>query len=96
MSWPELQNTCFNNQVLWCYTYADLPHAVMSATHAPNEESVLFAEYESFWRNHQTWLKTAGYILRPQYCPEWVPSWLTGSKRWVAEDTAYPAQCRVC
>ncbi|KAF8975364.1 hypothetical protein BDQ17DRAFT_1385581 [Cyathus striatus] len=32
------------------------------------------AEYETFWRIHQTWLKTAGYIMRPRY---WVPSWLT-------------------
>ncbi|KAF9005485.1 kinase-like domain-containing protein [Cyathus striatus] len=57
------------------------------------EESAQYAEYETFWRDHQTWLKTAGYILRPRYYPEWVPSWLTddpNKRRLVTEDSAIP------
>ncbi|CAL1706283.1 unnamed protein product [Somion occarium] len=30
---------------------------------------------ETFWRDHYIWLKEQGYLLRPRYCPDWVPSW---------------------
>ncbi|KAJ7162129.1 hypothetical protein C8R46DRAFT_1000083 [Mycena filopes] len=30
---------------------------------------------EIYWRDHQPWLKECGYILRPRYQPDWVPSW---------------------
>lgn len=33
------------------------------------------AELELFWRDHQKWLAEKGYMLRPRYRPEWVPSW---------------------
>ena len=29
---------------------------------------------EYFWRDHQPWLQTQGYMLRPRYHPDWVPS----------------------
>lgn len=32
-------------------------------------------EYEVFWRDHYVWLKQTGYLLRPRYNPEWIPSW---------------------
>ena len=35
---------------------------------------------ERYWRRHQKWLEKSGYMLRPRYKPEWVPSW-TGTKR---------------
>ncbi|KZT21803.1 hypothetical protein NEOLEDRAFT_1164410 [Neolentinus lepideus HHB14362 ss-1] len=31
--------------------------------------------YEIFWRDHQQWLSTRGYMLRSRYMPDWVPSW---------------------
>lgn len=30
---------------------------------------------EIFWRDHQKWLEGQGYMLRPRYHPNWVPSW---------------------
>ncbi|KAJ7709015.1 hypothetical protein B0H17DRAFT_1156000 [Mycena rosella] len=30
---------------------------------------------EIFWLNHQQWLQTCGYMLRPQFHPGWTPSW---------------------
>lgn len=30
---------------------------------------------ELFWRDHYNWLKECGYVLRPRYAPDWVPSW---------------------
>lgn len=34
-------------------------------------------KFEYFWRNHQRWLAESGYMLRPRYREDWVPSWLT-------------------
>ncbi|KAI0363375.1 hypothetical protein BV20DRAFT_958445 [Pilatotrama ljubarskyi] len=41
---------------------------------APLEEGGLDPE-ERFWRDHQKWLEERGYLLRPRYRPDWVPSW---------------------
>ncbi|KAJ6516596.1 hypothetical protein C8R47DRAFT_1172844 [Mycena vitilis] len=30
---------------------------------------------ELFWRDSYTWLKEAGYLLRPRYAPGWTPPW---------------------
>lgn len=30
---------------------------------------------EIWWRDHQVWLQERGYMLRPRYRPDWVPSW---------------------
>ncbi|TDL15666.1 hypothetical protein BD410DRAFT_796205 [Rickenella mellea] len=30
---------------------------------------------EIFWQDHQKWLESVGYMLRPRYRPGWVPSW---------------------
>lgn len=35
---------------------------------------------EVWWRKQYQWLKAQGYLLRPRYAPEWVPSW-DGSRR---------------
>ena len=32
-------------------------------------------EDEVWWRDHQPWLQERGYMLRPRYRPDWVPSW---------------------
>lgn len=32
-------------------------------------------EAEIWWRDHQVWLQECGYMLRPRYRPDWVPSW---------------------
>ncbi|KAK7681804.1 hypothetical protein QCA50_015151 [Cerrena zonata] len=37
---------------------------------------------EVFWRDHQVWLAERGYMLRPRYRPDWVPSWKGTGERW--------------
>lgn len=37
---------------------------------------------EEFWRDHQKWLQEKGYMLRPRYMPDWVPSWKGTSKEY--------------
>ncbi|KAI0645829.1 kinase-like domain-containing protein [Trametes meyenii] len=32
-------------------------------------------EDEIWWRDHQVWLQEHGYLLRPRYRLDWVPSW---------------------
>ncbi|EPQ57119.1 hypothetical protein GLOTRDRAFT_127494 [Gloeophyllum trabeum ATCC 11539] len=35
---------------------------------------------EQYWRDRQKWLQERGYMLRPRFRPEWVPSWKTTNK----------------
>ncbi|KAJ7213204.1 kinase-like domain-containing protein [Mycena rebaudengoi] len=35
---------------------------------------------EVFWADHQPWLETCGYRLRPRYAPNWVASWIGTDK----------------
>ena len=35
---------------------------------------------EVWWRDHQVWLQERGYVLRPRYRPDWVPSWSDGKR----------------
>jgi len=37
---------------------------------------------EIYWRDHQPWLASRGYMLRPRYSPDWVPSWQGTDKTW--------------
>jgi hypothetical protein len=41
------------------------------------------SEFEGYWRDHYVWLKQSGYLLRPRYSPEWVPSWRGTKKSWI-------------
>ncbi|EGN93995.1 hypothetical protein SERLA73DRAFT_115488 [Serpula lacrymans var. lacrymans S7.3] len=46
---------------------------------------------ELWWCKHYQWLKDAGYLLRPRYSPEWVPSWQGTKKVWMeCEDSRGP------
>ncbi|KAJ7141184.1 kinase-like domain-containing protein [Mycena epipterygia] len=38
-------------------------------------EEGLLSENEVFWRDHTSWFKDHGYVLRPRYQPGWVASW---------------------
>ncbi|TBU31676.1 hypothetical protein BD311DRAFT_688661 [Dichomitus squalens] len=40
------------------------------------------AEY--FWRDHQSWLREQGYLLRSRYHPDWKPSWAGTKKNYKA------------
>lgn len=42
---------------------------------------------ELFWRDRYEWLSEQGYMLRPRYNPDWVPSWIGTTKlRFRCED----------
>lgn len=38
---------------------------------------------ERFWRDHYSWFKEKGYLLRPRYHPEWIASWKDAKKSWL-------------
>lgn len=40
-------------------------------------------EREVYWRERYNWLKDCGYLLRPRYHPDWVPSWKGKDIKWV-------------
>jgi hypothetical protein len=53
---------------------------------------------EKFWRNNFAYLKDRGYLLRPRFSPDWVPSWKTrGGDPSKAEDAAvFPVSRILC
>ncbi|KAJ7782445.1 kinase-like domain-containing protein [Mycena maculata] len=42
---------------------------------------LLEGEQEQFWHDHFNWLKECGYLLRPRYHPDWVPTWIKDPKK---------------
>ena len=44
-------------------------------------DTVPLSENELWWTRHFQWLKDCGYLLRPRYAPDWVPSWRGTKKR---------------
>ncbi|KAL4242378.1 hypothetical protein ABKN59_011983 [Abortiporus biennis] len=43
---------------------------------------------EVFWRDNQKWLEQRGYMLRPRYRPEWIPSFTVDDDVYDYEDGA--------
>ncbi|KAJ7467099.1 kinase-like domain-containing protein [Mycena latifolia] len=41
----------------------------------PSEVPPRLSQQEEYWRNHQLWLKECGYMLRPRFRHDWIPSW---------------------
>ena len=37
---------------------------------------------EVWWRDRYKQLNNRGYLLRPRYSPQWVPSWKTSTRNW--------------
>ena len=37
---------------------------------------------EVWWRDRYERLNNHGYLLRPRYSPQWVPSWKTSNRDW--------------
>jgi hypothetical protein len=37
---------------------------------------------EKFWRDHSIWLREQGYVLRPRFQVDWVPSWRGKTDFW--------------
>lgn len=42
--------------------------------HLQNHASLKLLPLELWWRDRQVWLQEKGYMLRPRYHPNWVPS----------------------
>jgi len=56
----------------------------------PLDEDQL-APNEIWWSQHFEWLRDHGYLLRPRYAPNWVPSWKGSKKsRFSCEDSNIP------
>lgn len=51
--------------------------AAFGEEHEPRPE--VLSPDEIWWQRQYEWLKVSGYLLRPRYDPDWVPSW-EGSK----------------
>ena len=49
---------------------------------------------EAFWRDHQPWLASCGYMLRPRYMPDWKPSWEGTNKSWLHCEDGHGADVR--
>ncbi|KAI0734963.1 hypothetical protein C8Q72DRAFT_964728 [Fomitopsis betulina] len=53
-----------------------------------DEMHVTLGAWEAAWRDKQRFLQSRGYMLRPRYHPDWVPSWRTSDvKVYNAEDS---------
>ena len=48
---------------------------------AEPSDTIPLSENELWWTRHFQWLKDCGYLLRPRYTPDWVPSW-RGTNKW--------------
>ncbi|KAI0054874.1 hypothetical protein BV25DRAFT_1922294 [Artomyces pyxidatus] len=58
--------------------FSQLPQLARSPapyTAPPRRQLGELDELEEWWVNHQEWLETMGYMLRPRYHPNWRPSW---------------------
>lgn len=57
----------------------------------PRLEEDQLTPNEMWWSQHFDWLKDCGYLLRPRYAPNWVPSWKgTKKERFSCEDSIVP------
>lgn len=57
----------------------------------PRLEEDQLTPNEIWWSQHFEWLKDRGYLLRPRYAPDWVPSWKgTKKERFSCEDSNVP------
>ncbi|KAL4078215.1 hypothetical protein V8B97DRAFT_1935859 [Scleroderma yunnanense] len=56
-----------------------------------NTDDEKLTESESWWSQRFEWLKNNGYLLRPRYAPNWVPSWHgTKMDMFSCEDSSIP------
>ena len=51
---------------------------------------------EVWWRDRYKQLSNYGYLLRPRYSPQWVPSWKTSDTAWTdSEDGKRLEVCKI-
>ncbi|KAI0350534.1 kinase-like protein [Trametes cingulata] len=71
----------------------------MSATrqtrHDTGEAFAVLTNEERYWRDRQEFLESRGYMLRPRYKPDWVPSWRgKAAYAWFRAEDAKPLPYR--
>lgn len=52
-------------------------------------------KWECFWVDHQAFLLSRGYRLRPRYDPEWIPSWAPNTVPYHCEDAIATLVCLI-
>lgn len=50
---------------------------------------------EVWWRDRYEQLKNHGYLLRPRYSPQWVPSWKTSRRDWMDSEDGKRLKVRI-
>ncbi|KAH9918117.1 uncharacterized protein B0H18DRAFT_1032100 [Fomitopsis serialis] len=61
----------------------------------PNNDAVaILGVWEAPWRDRQRFLQSRGYMLRPRYHPDWVPSWRTNNQSIIWCEDALSAPLR--
>ena len=58
---------------------------------APTNKPGHLIEPELWWSQHYHWLKDNGYLLRPRYAPDWIPSWERNNTNWVLCEDGHEA-----
>lgn len=59
-------------------------HAMWGTTNGTPPEEL--DPREVWWRDRYKELSNRGYLLRPRYSPQWVPSWRTSNKDWTGSE----------
>lgn len=54
---------------------ANTPEELARLRRRTAEGGWLLTPSEIWWRDHQSFLNSHGYLLRPRFRPDWIPSW---------------------
>jgi hypothetical protein len=61
----------------------------LSSSNGIREFGALF-DGELWWRDHYQSIEAQGYIFRPRYRPDWVPSWKRSGKDFFSMEDGQP------
>src|SRR5882724_9621840 len=75
-------------------SYYDQVNELRATWNPRDRERVVLSE--QFWTDHQKWLQSRGYMLRPRYSPDWVPSWRGTTKFSYSCEDGIPKYVRTC
>jgi hypothetical protein len=69
-------------------------HATGPDSHSTDSQPSDLRQTEVWWSKRYKWLENCGYLLRPRYGPDWIPSWQGTSKDpFTCEDWIRPRVC---
>ncbi|KAG2135809.1 hypothetical protein DEU56DRAFT_806636 [Suillus clintonianus] len=65
-------------------------------SHSTEAQPSRLRQDEVWWSGHYKWLENCGYLLRPRYKPDWIPSWQgTSNSPFLCEDGIKPRYASV-